>query len=480
MRANTRFIPPMATSKDDEWLRNWADGTAKAVQQLATWMYRRREMIAFSSPITVTRRVEVEFDVPTALAQASTNFESPWVLIGFLPAAGTSPPLVTDESAARTTVLTGVEADRLAVGALARLIARGVGEDYVATAETRIAAGPQARAALLEAPLETLTDLDRNLATRIRDDVLIRTLVEAMQDTYPLFAQVEPRDRRRRAFTYEYDDTVRRTHSPLLGRNETRTMIPWLVLARAVDRMLASRLFQRLGWTETRTTIRVPGLLLTSVYEVAIEVPDGVVVSDVSVTSANPGSSDAAIPETGRYARVDVPDAKPTWRGSIQVNQRAEPAYPFAVLLTAATVALVLTGGLLRLTSLAGAPEASGAILLAIPALFTTLVAQPGRGTPAARLLTGARVVLVLTGVLAYVAAVMLVLYPRDTGVARVSRALDLFWLVDMIVAWSLVGLLAFALGPQLRQRFKRARSTQIANGPGSPWPSSDGLMGAR
>jgi hypothetical protein len=236
-------------------------------------------------------------------------------------------------------------------------------------------------------------------------------------------------------------------------------------------RRMIRRLIQRLGWRETRTFISLPAPLLAGAYELAVEVPEGVVLTRVRVISLTPGIPTARIRQTGRLALIEIEDAGPGWWGYVEVDQRAESAYPLAVFLTAATVALVLSGGLLRLRSLAESPEAAGAILLAIPALFATLVAQPGRGTPAARLLTGARVVLVLTGVLAYIAAVMLVFYPSDAARPRLSPALDLFWFVDMIVAWSLVGLLTLPLfGPQLQGYLRRAPA----------WPDYDGLMGVR
>jgi hypothetical protein len=186
----------MASSYDEKWHQNWADGTAKALSDLSSWMHRRRETVSFSGPSSVNRHVEVEFDVPLPLQQAAAGFDPPWVLLGFLPAGVTS-PLVVDELGARVPVLTASQASRLALGALARMAPGGPSDLPSA-----------ALAAFVQSSSEALV---RDLAVRIGHDIFLRALLTAVERTYPLFAQVELRDRKRRVFTYEYDHTLDRT-----------------------------------------------------------------------------------------------------------------------------------------------------------------------------------------------------------------------------------------------------------------------------
>jgi hypothetical protein len=203
------------------------------------------------------------------------------------------------------------------------------------------------------------------------------------------------------------------------------------------------RIRRTLGWSETRYLLPLDERDSAS-YELRTEVPDGIKLLRISMEAklqedgrtVDIGS--APVPPDAGVARISVPPG--VLQSVIEFVVRPNRAYPLAVFLAAALSAVVLGADFWRLSTLARAPEAASAILLALPALITTLVAQPGRGTPSATLLRGARGVLGLCGLLTYAAAVMLVLFPSDK--LGSTAFLRVFWLSDT----ALCGLLAVML----------------------------------
>jgi hypothetical protein len=403
--------------------------SGRALANSHSWLLRARETLVLSSPSMVARAVEVDLSIPANVSEAYWDLPRPLV-IGFVPRTQAGGVRVLDESGTAIPALTTVEADEFMYEVLAAwtLAARGLGRDVVLDDSAGLVT--TLREAANDPALifgGRATDSGRlPFIDAIRADRLTLAMVGAMHTSYPLIVELPPA-RDRRVLTYTYEDAI--------------------VHRRRID-VRAS-----MGWKETRLVIVSPGVPLSARHEFAIEVPDGVAVTGLSVL-AFPGPVGISAHETtvrttpvaqasGRFATASI-DSVPHGRLLIEARLRPDPSYPAAVLITALAVALVLSAGLVRLTPLSKAPEAAAAVLLAVPALFTTLVAQPVRGSFAARLVASARIVLVLSGVLAYVAAVMLVLYPDSRH--HLSSVLKPFWFADCAGAWFLVALLSMPI----------------------------------
>jgi len=142
-----------------------------------------------------------------------------------------------------------------------------------------------------------------------------------------------------------------------------------------------------------------------------------------------------------------------TAQAAAVLSLRVARGYPATVLIAALFVALVLTAGLERLHELSAATEAAAAILLTLPTLFIALIAGPARRSPAVKLVTVARGVLLLSGLLTYVGAMALIMYPSP-GRAGADPTLHAIWYVAAYTAWGLVGLQTIGVvGPLIQAR---------------------------
>jgi hypothetical protein len=409
--------------------RRWVQimATSRALAHSSSWLQRTRETLVFSSASSVARTVDMDLEIPDGVDTAYGE-DARALVIGFAPRSQAGAVRVLDEAGAALPTLTTVESDALVYELLAARVLGDLAAANFASASVEVSEIAAMLRAIAGDPrlLSRLGAGDspqRDVLDAIRANAFVFGLLGAMSSAFPLVVQL-PAAPRRRVLAYTYEDV--------------------LVSRRRFD-VRAS-----LGWRETRIMVALPGVPLSRQHDFAIEAPDGVALTRLRVIGL-PGSPDPAVSSgesqhaasivqrTGRFATASV-DLIPHGRVLLEVRLRPDPSYPAAVLATALAVALVLSAGLIRLGPLSTAPEAAAAVLLAVPALFTTLVAQPVRGSPAAKLLSGARLILILSGLLAYVAALMIVLYPDSSG--KISSVLEPFWLSDCATAWALVALL--------------------------------------
>jgi hypothetical protein len=236
-------------------------------------------------------------------------------------------------------------------------------------------------------------------------------------------------------------------------------------LAMDESRLSLRGVIESLGWSEKLFSLTVPGLEAPCPYEFEIETPDGIDLTDARTVTEPAGATTIAAQSRsariGRFVRVSQASVRPEAAIVLSVRMRPQRSYPFAVLLTASIATLILTWGWRRLGALADAPDAAVAVLLAVPVLFATLIAQPGRGSPAARLVTGARAILVVCGILTYLAAVVLVLYPGQKGTQIIPLAglLRTVWFIDTAACWGLVFVLLAPLYGPAFQGWRRRRA---------------------
>jgi len=452
---------------DTEW-EAWAAANAQALSNASDWLLRKRDRIALSDAVMTRRTLEIEFAIPSEVSESPLNLDRVPLVIAYVPKRRLAPVEVTDAAGVLLSTFNSIEAARFNEAVLAANASQVVGQDLVDQAPP---AGWRALIAeVLSAPPPAGRTSDQQAAdvsgqegnaspargpeqeqwqTRAREmlatDEGFVVWVASLSTHDPVVIELSAQDASRRVVRVAYDMRLDRAQTP-----------------RDVQPGLWRQLGQTIGWSETRVVISIPEIEAPSAYELDINTPEGIELTDVSASRSEgrqedePAAPASAARLSARFARVSCPAIPRRAALLVQFRLRPQRSYPVAVLLTSLAAALVLTAGWLRLRTVAGSADAATALLLALPALFTTLVARPGRRTPAASMVVGARLVLALIGLLTYIAAGMLVLYPTDPQ-TRLSGTLHLVWLVDLLLCWALVVLLVSPLyGPAMQARRRR------------------------
>jgi hypothetical protein len=422
----------------------WGIANYRALLTTSRWISRKREKLEFVSARSVTRRLDIEFQVPDALRLEGYDLSRALAVIASVPKGTTGAVEVVDSRGARLPTLNAAEAaalvDDMLIAAAQQLLGNG---------ESRERA--YAMIEILRARMEGLglgdasdEHPDSEMSSKLRllmEDSLFSSLLRQSRTHDAIVLELEAERRERRIVTIVYEMAVRRApHSP---RDK-----PWH------DRL--ARLGQSIGWIETQVGIAFSSLEVPCPYELDIVTADGIDLTRASVGTKRSEKvvwPDADTPRGGRFLRVSLTPGD-NWPAILTIRMRPQRSYPLAVLLTAMFSAVVLTFSWWHLHTLAETTDAAAAILLAAPALFTTWVAQPGRASPAAGLLTVARGVLGLCGVLTYAAAAAIVMIPRH--LPPISNLPRHFWLADIAVSWVLVAvLLAPLFVPVFQSRWR-------------------------
>jgi len=438
----------------------WARANLSAIERCKEWMHRKREVLTLTGVASANRRIEIEFGIPAALQPKGYDHARAPVLLARVPKRRSGAVDVTDGTGGQIATLTSEEAQQLSLDILCARAEKLLAEAHLTDEPVGGQAGIWAR---LREDIEQLRWPERSSggsngsdaletwwSLLARDD-LFRAMFVATRTHDAVIAEISTANADRRIVRivcnaiFEQRQDVRET--PGVRR---------LARPRRVARRGLLALSESVGWKESRLLIDTPGLEAPCPYEFDIEVPDGVDLTYVVLQERSESGLDVAATPGDRFGRVSHRALEPSATLRLLLRMRPTLSYPAAVLFTAILAAGILTAGWLRLRNLADAPDASAAILLALPALFTAAVAQPVRASPAASMVLGARVVLLACGLLTYFAAVMLVLFSLDAGgrYSGTTPSLRLFWVIDMIVCWLLVAILLWPLiGPVIAAR---------------------------
>ena len=211
---------------------------------------------------------------------------------------------------------------------------------------------------------------------------------------------------------------------------------------------------EKLGWTRATRTLSTAAVAQAASYEIAVAAPEGAAISKAEM-SVSPSDWEPSMSATNhaapriageflgpgrrRAVRISVKGAPTNALGVLRVEVSPDWAYPAVVLVTAVFAACLLTVGWLNLDVVRDETEAAVALLLAGPTLFAALVSRVGRAGPAAQFLVAARVVLLLSGLLTFIAAGSLVAADSE------SRQESL-WAVLVALAWLTCIVLLFAV----------------------------------
>lgn len=423
----------------DNRLRPAAANSLQLIKSWREWIDLQSESLEWQSAVTVRRRVVVDFVLPETAFETTAARAGIFVPLGFV-AKGESAarPIARDEGGRLVPTLGRDRSTQLAQLILAEG-AESLAEPLKSLLVGIPGATPDDAAARIEKLGNELLIAVKAGATYDPD---ILRLATHLVTNYLLFIEVDRRGSPHRVMSFEYE-------LPVSHRRRGLRDIP-----------------QMLGWTATSIWAEVSASGRAT-YEVTVTAPEGTEISvaqlvlfpeygeSVATATANAVVAGTFVgPGTRPSARLSVGGVT-SGRAFLRVDLAPSRAYILGVLVTAVFAAAILTVGFERLPQIITAVDASTALLLAGPTLFAALVARPRRGGPGTQLLAAARMVLLLTGLLTFLAAGTLVTTKSLPHLHEQWRALA-------IVAWvSSAILLVSVLSPGAALRARRARTRQ-------------------
>jgi hypothetical protein len=400
------------------------------VSQWRTWVTSRFEAIDFPDRSTA-RRVATVTLAPPVLTERTGRRGADCLPLTLLSKGRSSSIVVTDEAGALVPVLNRIESETLGrevLAALAAALTRGEAADdeglqRLITSCATATAGSAAEA------LSDLGAYATDSALSGLNTHLFWTLAQDIATNYFLFALLPSDDGRpRRVLVYETKEGYASLRRSVL----------------ALPRLL--------GWTSTTVGVATPSVGRGAVYEVSIVAPEGtrVVAARMMSSTGSPATTVLADASGVLPVTLSVTGMAQNSTGSVIFELAPTTSYLSGVLATAVLAAVVLLLGTLQVETLVDRVAPATTLLLAGPALFAGLVAQPGRGSVGAQLLVAARGVLLLTGLLTFFAAATLVAVACPKIVERV-------WIALAAAAWASVGVLVISLiSPGTRRKARR------------------------
>ncbi len=262
-------------------------------------------------------------------------------------------------------------------------------------------------------------------------------LIESLQSNFLLLAQtsVAIGERRILKFTFEEPINARQEGSP---PSSARQLASWRARAWAAVRAEARWLGVRLGWLAETVSLSCPTAQWSRSFHIEMAAPAGLEITEARLYSGTASLSDRV---SGPLNRVHLhlrDSAAP-------VAERTTQTEPYAVvylraqrsgfLLPAFLASLVtpvlLFFGSLRLPDLAREVEAAATLLLLGPGLLAVYLARPAEHALASRLLSGVRLLLLLSGLCAVAAGCVLI-----AGFAAEDR----------LIAWNTLTIMSAAI----------------------------------
>lgn len=385
----------------------------------STWVTRRSEVIDFPDRSTA-RRVTTVTVAPDVLPDRPKLAGAEWLPLTSLRKDKPGSIVVRDEAGALVPILNRAESEKLGGEILAALASaltdgRAAGDERL---QRLIQSCATASAGDSTEATENLHAFVANSTFDALDRDLFMFLARDVSTNYFLFAPFSVADgRARRLLTYE-------TRQEVVSIRRSVRDLPRL-----------------LGWTSTSIWLATPVVGTGAVYEVSIAAPDRtyVVGARMVTLTGERAATQVVKASPGLPVTLAVTGVAQNSNGVVAFDLAPSPSYIGGVLATAVLAAVVLTLGTLHVHTLVDRADAATTLLLAGPTLFAGLVAQPGRGSVGAQLLIAARGVLLLTGLLTFLAAATLV------GVAC-SSIITQAWVVLTATAWTLVGILLLSL----------------------------------
>lgn len=379
------------------------------------WMHSREETITWRNAAIVDREIRIDFSLPESVQSVAEDQSYCYVPLTVIRKNHESTSLIVyDEAGNRVPALSATESMRYAaeimVAVLEQIADEPSVDDLVARRNlvNEIAFADSDEANLALRRLGDLTD-GKGLKG---EGGLLWSIASSFVDSFPLMVEIPAGNRGHRSFTF-------------------RTSVPMHRM-----RIGMSAILRTLGWTASSLWIDLPNLGRSQSYEVIVNAPEGAEISlarliawDASSASKVHTKKEFLGPGRLPFVRLGVVDIPPSSSALLAVDLAPNRSYSAGVLVTSLLAAIMLTVGWHQLGTVMTSSDAATTLLLAGPTLFSALVAQPGRGFLGAQFLIAARAVLLLVGLLTFMAAGTLVTIDSYS-------LLGTLWLILALLAW--------------------------------------------
>lgn len=405
---------------------------ALMIARAPRWIHRRVERVSYPGELSVRRRVSVDFHLPV---------NGPIDQAGLLPIQHLVPLAVLrkrllltldvrDEGGSALPFLTQDQNGLVSASALitaAEGILLGVpSEETRERLATVASAWPEeAVAAMAALQADRQRDPSSEAAELLQNDKF-ESLVRGFAYNFLLLVAVDPVPGNRRVLKFAYDEPVR-----------------WSARTRSDLGLQSISLLARMAWAPAPFFYIVPGLAYAGSYHFEVEAPIGLEVEAAGLFARHLPvlpTAHRAITAAKAHLHVTRPPAAALWSAGVSFGPPARGLVRSSALITAFITALLFLAASSpsRLTILRGS-DAAVAILLVGLGFMSAAVSRPGEHILRSRLLSGTRIVVVLAGMAAYTAAVVLVARVKGTGpwwaLASIAAAMTLSTLVSLVVA---------------------------------------------
>jgi hypothetical protein len=424
------------------WVMNFSSGVALPLGtqvafllvRMSSWIHRRVESIEFLDDVNVRRRVSVDFTVPRNV-QPITDLDGRLVSVApiallskerlprfdFRDEADDAIPLLRadEDSLIYSEALT-----RICEGRINRQLEEEVREAIRRVARAEKDEAQEAREWFSRAGGGAM--VSRRL---LAADPVVNTLLDDAARNFPVLVSVEWPQRNGKSLAPE------------------RRILKFAFDEEIPDDRSGAKLLQSLGWRTRRARVGATGVGDAASYHFGVAAPVDIEIVGARLAALDPPirrfiTLDDSGKRSTTGAHLMVRGAAPRSEGIALIQMRVRRAGLLrASALTTAFIAAVLTVGALRLAKLDGQSSDVDVLLVAIPGLLAIYLARPGEHILASRLLVGVRMVVALSGLLAFVAAGSLV----ALGPGRVEAS---SWFALAGAAWLLAGcaLLSYVL----------------------------------
>jgi hypothetical protein len=357
------------------------------------WMLRRVDRIEFLHERAVRRQTSVDLQLPTLPEGASIPLY-PLALLRKGPLKAFD---LVDESGRSLSMLTREENVLIAEVLLVRLAHAVVRQSGGSRLESAVAedlrAIPDADIKAARAAYERFAESETSSEQRaaIWDAPALETLVTQLTENFLLLVPArEPASRRIIKFSYE-DEPI---HS---GRGSTG----WKARVR--------RMPQFMGLVPVVFALPVVGLFRAQSYHAEVEAPQGLVIASATLGFDADKPLDSA--RGARRVHLSAPhQTARTPPARLRVTFVLDPSgfVLTTVWITAVTALLLIVGRTFAATGVHVRSDVGAPVVVALPALFATYLAQAGEHPLERRLVGGLRLVVATTALVSFAAAASL------------------------------------------------------------------------
>jgi len=411
------------------------------------WVHRRREYVSFHDSATVTRRVRVELTVPDVTPRLGPPRRRVCLVpLTFLEKRELANFDVRDEDGRTIPVLTADETITVSTAALLAAACHAQGCELEQLEDALIASVREVVQGGGDEP-EVAREHDARFPSVSRSSPVFGPILERLAWQFPVLVLLPDCVGQRRILEFSYDEAVD-VRDLVIDVEEMQDR--WIGPKPA---RLLSRLASWLGWSPTRITVPVLSAADCQSYHFEARAPDGVEITEAALVvgpdrksrSNRHAWAPGGTPRVHLHISHAVSGSKGDALISLRASRRGWLAFAW---FSASVIALVLLVGMFWIPTILTAPGHSGAtaaaaFLLVLPGVFATVLVRPGEHAMASLLLLSVRGMLLIAGLIAYVAAALPISgLPEDR----------------IMLAWSALSVVAMALAIAITLSYRLPR----------------------